>query len=91
MSRRVLKYTHAVADRFTLDIPHCSKLIHVDRDTRHPDDLAFWFEVDDREFPTTPRPYFVVGTGAFLPNEATNHLASIKMGYFIWHVYEGAV
>lgn len=88
--RTIHKFTHTVGARFTLCVPVGAKLLNVDRDTRYPDDIGFWFEVDTDQREFTNRPYFVVGTGHPVPDEAVNHLASVKMGYFIWHIYEGA-
>jgi len=86
--RTVYKYTHPVAERFAITVPFNAKFLIVDRDTRQPDDLAFWFEVETAQTVTVNRSIVIVGTGHPIPEEARQYLGSVKIGYFIWHVYE---
>lgn len=49
--------------------------------------LVFWAEVD-RDAPTEQRRFAVLGTGQPIPHIALEHVATVRDGYFVWHVYE---
>lgn len=85
--KTVFKYTAPLAERITLLVPHSSKLLHIDTDTRDPDALAFWYEVDTRAGAWENR-FVIVGTGQVIPDDANGHVASVKTGAFIWHIYK---
>lgn len=87
--RTIHKFTHAVAEKIEIEVPRGASLVKIDRDTRQPDDLAFWFEVDTAETETKEVRFRVVGTGQELPVSGFIYEDSIKMGYFIWHIYRG--
>jgi hypothetical protein len=84
--KTVFKYTSPLQERITLLVPRISKLLHVDTDTRDPDALAFWYEVDTRVNAWENR-FVIVGTGQEIPPDAIEHVASVKTGAFIWHIY----
>lgn len=86
--KTVHKFTHPVAERFALHVPYGAKFLHVDRDTRDPDDLAFWFEVETEQAVIVNRPVVIIGTGHPIPADVRKYLGSVKTGAFIWHIYE---
>lgn len=87
--KTIHKFTHPVSAEFEISVPVCATLLKVGRDTRNPNDLAFWFEVDTEEEHKAPRRFRVVGTGQAIPTCGAIYVDSIQMGSFIWHVYRG--
>lgn len=86
--RTIHKFTHPVAETIQLHIPNDAVFLRVGRDTRHTDELAFWFEVDSDQKETIRHTYDLVGTGHPVPKTATRYLDSVMMAPFIWHVYQ---
>jgi hypothetical protein len=64
-----------------------ARLIHVDRDTREPDKIALWFEVNNQIPADTVRTFHIVGTGHPVPSR-TKHVGSVVMPPYVWHVFE---
>lgn len=64
-----------------------ARLIHVDRDTRSPDSIALWFEVNNHLPADTVRTFHIVGTGHPVPSR-TKHVGSVVMPPYVWHVFE---
>lgn len=87
--KTIHKFTHPVATEFEIVVPVCATLLKVGRDTRRPDDLAFWFEINTEEERKAPRRFHIVGTGHAVPACGVTYVDSIQMGSFIWHVYRG--
>lgn len=66
-----------------------ARLIHIDRDTREPDQIALWFIVDNTLPARNLRTFHIVGTGWEIPNSVNcKHVGSVRMDQFMWHVFE---
>lgn len=66
-----------------------ARLIHVDRDTREPDKIALWFIVNDQLPAEDERLFYIIGTGWEIPNASMmQHVGSVRMEPFMWHVME---
>lgn len=70
----------------SLEIPLGSKCIHVGSQGEH---VCMWVEVDDDAQLETERWHlFIIGTGHQLPAGAEHeHLGSVIMDPFVWHLY----
>lgn len=87
-TRTVWKFTYKVDDLVTLSIPDGAQILHHDLDPSPPRHgyLALWALVDP-DAPLTEFSLAVRGTG----HPATGlgrHLATVKDGPFVWHIFE---
>jgi len=70
-----------------LTLQASAQLVHVDRDTREPDKIALWFVVQVSRVMDDVRTFHIVGTGHPIPS-GTEHVGSVRMEPYIWHVVE---
>ena len=52
------------------------------------DNLCVWVEVDDG--PSEEFPFYIVGTGHPVPDEAVDHIGTVHRSGYVWHVYTKA-
>lgn len=64
-----------------------AKLIYVGLDTRDSQRLAVWFIVNDQLPKDVQRIFHIVGTEHEIPR-FTQHVGSVRMEPYIWHVFE---
>lgn len=85
---RVLKYALPVQDRFTLQLPARTKIIHVGHqaDQQGPDAITIWAEVEPNN-EIEQRQFAIVGTGHPVPDRGHHHGSTICPP-FVWHLYE---
>lgn len=86
MSRRIYKYILEVSEQQTLTIPRNSKLLLIAvQDGR----ICAWLEVQEEESlnPDFAWTVYIVGTGRQVPHEATQHIGTVQMGPYVWHLY----
>lgn len=83
--KHLLDWSPDCSTRLTLQ--GFARLIHVDRDTREPDRIAVWFEVNNELRPSEIRTFHIVGTGHPIPPR-TKHVGSVVMPPYVWHVFE---
>ena len=86
--KTIYKYPLEVKDLVRINMPRAAKVIHAGFDSQ--DRLCVWVVVDtDR--PLHVRAFSVVGTGNPLESpHMWNHLNTVSVGPFIWHVFEFA-
>jgi hypothetical protein len=86
--RTIFKYPVELAHAFQLELPRGAKFINLGQDTRYSEKISLWFEVDTEEQDRTTRTFYIVGTGQPIPAAATQHIGSVIMLPFVWHIYE---
>lgn len=81
--RTVYKYRVPVGVS-KLSLPSGSKCIHIDAQV---DKIVMWVEVTIDAI-TTDWTLLIIGTGQQLPEDVEyEHLGTVMMGMFVWHVY----
>lgn len=86
--RTIFKYPVEVAYFFQLELPLGAKFVHIAPGTKYSEKISLWFEVDTEEQDRTTRTFHIVGTGNPIPAAATQHIGSVIMFPFVWHIYE---
>lgn len=86
MSRTIFKYPITLG-LTTMSLPHGAIVRHVGVDPN--EQLCLWAEID-QSYPSssTPRTFWVLGTGSLIPDDAILYLGTFSQGPLIWHVYE---
>ena len=82
--KRIWKYALNVTDEQRVMMPAGARVIHVDVQGGV---LCIWAEVEVGNRPEE-RIFLVVGTGNPYPDGDVEHLGSVQMPPFVWHVYE---
>lgn len=75
-----------IADAQTIEIPKCSKILHV---AKQQGCLCVWYECDT-DFPMEERTIYCFGTGYELPDEKMRYIGTIFMynETVVFHFYE---
>lgn len=83
----IWKFTLRLVDRQTVMMPRGAKIIAVQEQAGA---ICLWAIVDPQENKTS-RLFTIAGTGHQLPPNAAaiNHLGTVQLGAYVWHVFEG--
>lgn len=84
MSETIWKFEADVDDHIEIDMPANAAVIHVD--ALSPTRLAFWAIVNPAG-PVKTRCFQVRGTGHPLQPISGGHIATVRAGQFVWHVF----
>lgn len=86
MIKKVWKYNIPVNDsEHVIDMPYGARFVHAECQKSHV--VSLWFEVDSEIAFKQARIFTIYGTGHPIP-DTFEHIATVKDGMFMWHVYE---
>lgn len=84
-NRRVFKFEIELQDEPTIVNAPIIEIHHVDRQNGG---LYVWVEVDDG--PSEEFPFYVVGTGNPIPDQAVDYIGTVLSNGLVWHIYTKA-
>lgn len=84
----IYKYPFRIEDRFTLELPIGSQILHVECQNATP---CLWALVTPGN-QLESVPFRICGTGHPINNsDIGNHVATFQQGEFVWHLFRGRV
>ncbi len=85
--KTIWKYPFKVDDRFTLEIPARSEVIHVGLDPEG--NRCLWILLDPEDVKYTAT-FYIFGTGHNVDSrfQGSRHVGSFIEGPFVWHVFQ---
>lgn len=84
-NRTIFKFPIELTDRPTIVPAPILEILDVEFQGNN---LYVWAEVDDG--PSENFPFYVIGTGHPIPDEAVDHVGTVHKNGFVWHIYTKA-
>lgn len=79
------KYRVDVTDTSVVPMPRGAKILHFGEQGGH---LCLWALVNPKNAQQDYK-FLIRGTGNPLTGKEGGHLATVQMGHFVWHIFEG--
>lgn len=84
--RTIHKRALRIANHQVVLLPRKFKILSVQiRD----DQVCMWIELDDKHSCDMAVEVFICGTGTDVPAAATQFIATVQTGFYVWHIYTG--
>ncbi len=84
MTRTIWKFPFEIRDRVTINMPRDAQILHVGLQDGTP---TLWALVDP-DSSATDRIFYVFGTGHQIAHVALEHVGTLLMPPFVWHIFE---
>ena len=84
MAKVIFKYPVQIADEFIIDMPQGAEILTVQAQNGLP---YIWALVDDTAL-LKPYQFAVIGTGNPMPSYPVGYLGTVRLGPFVWHIFE---
>lgn len=85
MTKQVLKYPLCGTGPISVELPAGAIIVHCDWQKSRP---CIWALVDDHVEVKHTRVFYVVGTGWDIDFQIKDHIATVLVDNYVWHIFE---
>ena len=82
---RIYKYPLEIKERQVVRLPRTSEFLSV---INQNDKIVMYWKIDDTEDMFVDEEIYVIGTGNPMDERIDYHLGTVKIGDYVWHIFQ---